>query len=114
MLSGHLPGLTQALLTHEEEHPLHEATQQARTLLQSSAYERLLLVDALSKQRELCLNILSILSQMARMALMRSPDAANKSTERWQKVLKASFEAEEQLRHNTATKLVLMRLMLEL
>ncbi|MDB5181694.1 MAG: hypothetical protein JWP13_457, partial [Candidatus Saccharibacteria bacterium] len=114
MLAGHLPGLTSALLSHEEQHPLHEATVQARALLQSSVYERLLMVDGLSKQRELIMNILSILSQMARMALMRSPEAATRATERWQRVLKVSFEAEKQLRHNTSSKLVLMRLMLEL
>jgi hypothetical protein len=48
------------------------------------------------------------------MALMRSTTAAPQSTERWQKILGASFEASEQLRRNTQAKLVLMNLMLEL
>jgi DNA polymerase-3 subunit delta' len=51
LVSGGLPGLTTALLTAQETHPLYEATQQARTLLQAKAYDRLLLVDGLSKQK---------------------------------------------------------------
>lgn len=114
LVSGGLPGLTTALLTAQESHPLYEATLQARSLLQAKAYERLLLVDSLSKQKQLAQDICFILGQMSRMALMRSAGAASQSTVRWQKILKASFEASEQLRRNTQAKLVLMNLMLEL
>lgn len=111
LLSGGMPGLTWALLTSPEEHPLYEATLQARSLLQSTAYERLLLVDGLTKQKQLCQDITFILGQMSRMALTRSqPETAK----RWQTIMKAAYAAQKSLQHNTQTKLVLMNLMLEM
>ena len=114
LVSGGLPGLTHALLTSDNTHPLHEATVQARSLLQATAYERLLMVDSLGKQRQLITDILFILGQMSRMAVLRSSDTSTKSTLRWQNVMKASFEAQEQIRRNASAKLVLTHLMLEL
>jgi DNA polymerase-3 subunit delta' len=111
LISGGLPGLTVSLLTSPEDHPLYEATNQARQILQSSAYERLTLIEGLSKQKQLCLDTTFILGQMAHMALMR---AQGDSAARWQKILKAAYEAQEHLRTNTQTKLVLMNLMLEI
>jgi DNA polymerase-3 subunit delta' len=111
LVSGGLPGLTHALLTDPEAHPLYMATLQARTLLQSTVYERLLLVDSLSKQKELCRDIVFILGQMSRMALVRGQGSAGK---RWQNIMKAAFAAQESLHKNTQTKLVLINLMLEM
>lgn len=112
MLSGGLPGLTDALLADSESHPLFEATVQARGLLQASAYERLAQVDSLSKQKQLSLDTLFILGQMARMALMRQPNSASAAAKRWQSILKASYTASDQLRRNAQAKLVLTNLML--
>lgn len=111
LVSGGLPGLTQALLTRPEDHPLYEATMRARTLLQATAYERLLTVDTLSKQKPLAIDVTFILGQMARMALTRSNGA---TVARWQTVMRAAFQAGERLRSNAQTKLVLMQLMLEI
>jgi DNA polymerase III subunit delta' len=110
LLAGELPGLAAALLTEDTDHPLLLATTHARGILQSKTYERLVLVDGLSKQKDLVTNILFILGQMSRMALMRSSAGAD----RWQRILAASYAATEQLRHNTQTKLVLTNLMLAL
>jgi hypothetical protein len=109
-LSGELPGLAAALLEQDDSHPLMTATVHARGILQSTTYDRLLLVDGLSKQKELCQDILFILMQMSRIALARS--ASVQATERWRKILHASYEAGEELRHNAQTKLVLTNLML--
>lgn len=114
MLSGGMPGLAKALLTDQTGHPLYEATVQARSLLQASAYERLVLVDGLSKQKQQSQYIVYILGEMARMALLRSTESSSKAAERWQKVLRASFAAQQQLRTNAQPKLVLINLMLEL
>lgn len=111
LVSGGLPGLTVALLESPEDHPLYEATVQARQILQSTMYERLLLVDSLSKQKQLCADIVFILGQMAHMAIARSSGAGAK---KWQGILKAAYVAAEDLRHNTQTKLVLINLMLEI
>ncbi len=112
MLGGELPGLASALLAQDTEHSLVAATTHARGILQSKTYERLLLVDGLSKQKQLCLDVLFVLGQMSRMALKRSADT--KAAARWQRVLRATYNATEQLQHNTQTKLVLTNLMLEL
>jgi DNA polymerase-3 subunit delta' len=110
LISGGLPGLTHALLVSDEQHPLFVATTHARGILQSKSYERLLLVDGLAKQKELCLDIFNILGRMSRMALTRSGDKA--SIDRWQKVMRATYDAEGQLNRSVQAKLVLTNFML--
>lgn len=106
-ISGGLPGLMHALL-NEADHPLMAATEKARQLLSQTAYERLLSVDELSKQRPLALDISFILQQMAHVSLQTASGAAAK---KWQNVLSASYEAAEALAANAQPKLVLTRLM---
>lgn len=110
LMSGGLPGLTQALLS-DEAHPLLEATKTARNILKQSTYERMLMVDTLAKQKELALNTLYILGQMAHISLQT---ASGKASRRWQKVLRASYSAREALLQSGQPKLVLSKLMLEL
>lgn len=114
LLSGGLPGLTHTVLTNQQAHPLFVATEEARVLLQSSAYERLVRVDALSKQKQLCSDILYILGQMSRMALLKSANGNEKSKQRWQNIMKASYKAQQQLDKNVQPKLVLANLMLDM
>lgn len=113
MVSGGLPGLMTALLTESTTHPLSAAIEQARTILVRSSYERLLLVDELSKQRQSIIDVLFVLTQMARTALIRGAGQSADSA-RWTRVLKACYTAERQLSRNVQAKLVLTRLMLEL
>lgn len=112
MLSGGLPGLTYALLTSEQEHPLFEATNLARSILQGTAFERLKLVDSLTKQKALCADVLYIIGLMSRMAIQRGSGGA--AGQRWQRIMKAAYAATIQLQHNTQPKLVLTNLMLTL
>lgn len=108
-ISGGLPGLTAALLSKEEAHPLLEAVQVARSLLQGSAYDRLVQVDALAKRKDFCRDVCFVLMQMAQTALTRTS-----GQKRWQQILAAAYRAEEQLLVNAQTKLVLTNLMLSL
>lgn len=110
VISGGLPGLTTALLQNDAEHPLMQAVQASRRLLQGSAYDRLLQVDALAKQKELSRDVCFVLMQMARMALARG----GAGQQRWLRVLTAAYRAEEQLRANAQSKLALANLMLSL
>lgn len=110
MISGGLPGLTAALLEGDSSHPLVAATIHARGILQSKAYERLLLVDSLSKQKQLTLDVLYVLSQMAKMSLLKASDIH--TSQKWRNILKASYEAQDQIARNVQTKLVLTHLML--
>lgn len=108
-LSGGLPGLAFALANHDMEHPLVKAAGIARELLQASSFERVSRVDVLVKDKEATRNLLYILMQMAHAALL-----TGRGTERWQQVLKASYNAETDLQGGAQPKLVLIKLMLEL
>jgi hypothetical protein len=99
-ISGGLPGLMNALLS-EAEHPLGAATQLARQILSQTSYQRLLLVDELSRQRDQARDVVYILQQMAHVSLGQS-------------VLTASYEASEALTTNAQPKLTLTNLMLNL
>ncbi|HEY5152977.1 MAG TPA: hypothetical protein VII55_03310 [Candidatus Saccharimonadales bacterium] len=107
-VSGGLPGLMKALL-EQTDHPLVQATEQARKLLSQAAYERLLSVDELAKQRQLALDTTFILQQMARVSLQT---AAGPAAVKWQAVLAASYRAAEALTASAQPKLVLTNLML--
>lgn len=109
-LSGNLPGLTAALLQNDTSHPLYEATTLARSLLQKTRFERLAEVDILSKQKQLCLDMLYVLQQMARTALLQGP--AQAAEKRWTNILQQGYQAETELLASGQPKLVLTNLML--
>lgn len=109
LMSGGLPGLMHALLTDEAEHPLKAAAITARQIIQASKFERLVLADKLSKQREQAIAVCDILGQMAHIKL-----AAGSTANPWPKLLTESYTAGQQLRFNTQPKLVLTNLMLSL
>jgi DNA polymerase-3 subunit delta' len=109
-LSGGSPGLLHALI-YEEDHPLLEATKIAREILSKSSYERLLLVDDLSKKRDTVNNILIILQQMAHFSLSSTN---SKVSPKWERILSASYDAAEALSSNGQVKLVLTNLMLNI
>lgn len=109
-VSGGLPGLMQALLS-DEEHPLTAATAMARRLLSATTYERLLIVDELAKQKQLAQDTAFILQQMARLSLQT---VTGQGAAKWQRILKASYEAAEQLKQSAQPKLCLTNLMLNM
>lgn len=110
VVSGGLPGLTAALLDADSEHPLKEAVRVARSLLQKTDYERLLMVDELAKRRDFCRDVCFVLLQMSQVALSKN----SSSYYRWQLVMKAAYHAQEQLLRNGQPKLILTNLMLQL
>ena len=109
-VSGGLPGLLSALLG-DKEHPLRPATEVARHLLQGSLYDRLLLVEGLSKQKEHIGQVLFILQQMAHSRLQAT---SGEQFARWEQILTASYEASDQLDKSGQPKLILDSLMLKL
>lgn len=108
-LSGGLPGLMSALLT-DNDHPLSLATEQARHLLSQPLEQRLIAVDALSKDKLLAVDTMTILQRMARISLQ---NANGKAAKRWQKILEASYTAAEALSANAQPKLALTNLALQ-
>ncbi|HEX7633587.1 MAG TPA: AAA family ATPase [Candidatus Saccharimonadales bacterium] len=109
-ISGGLPGLMTALL-EDSDHPLREATEIARKLLGQNTYERLLMVDQLSKQKTEAQDVLFILQQMAHVSLQT---ASGKVADRWKAVLQASYQASEQLANSAQPKLALTNFVLYL
>lgn len=107
-ISGGLPGLMHALL-EETDHPLKLATERARQLLSQSTYERLLTIDELAKQRQLALDTMFILQQMAHVSLRTATPV---TAAKWQAVLRASYQAAEALAANAQPKLALTNLAL--
>lgn len=109
-VSGGLPGLMSSILS-DEQHRLSTATEWARQLLAQSAYDRLLSVDELSKNRQQATDITFILKQMAHVSLQTAP---SKAAIKWRSILKASYEANEALSGNGNAKLILTKLMLSI
>jgi replication-associated recombination protein RarA len=110
-ISDGWPSLALAMLDPKAEHPFATATEQARGLLQQTTFERLSSVDALAKKRELCNDLCYILQQMAHIALQT---ASEKTLDRWQRVLTASYACQQALGARVNAKLAMTQLMLSL
>lgn len=113
-LSGGLPGLLHALL-HEEDHPLATSVAQAKDVLQKPLFERLSLIDTLSKQKEQALGVTEALDRIAQAGLAGA--SAKQDTPRikqWHKVRKSALHAQTALRRSANAKLVLTNLFLSL
>lgn len=116
LMSGGLPGLLHALLHGQDEHPLKQAVEQARSILRASTFERLAMIDNLSKQKSEYIRVLFVLQQMAHAAIAQSAEKnlAVQSVKQWHRVLTAAYEAQSAMLENTQSKLVLTNLMLQL
>jgi DNA polymerase-3 subunit delta' len=110
-ISDGWPSLALAMLDPKAEHPFAKATEQARELLQHTTFERLATIDALAKKRDLCNDVCYILQQMAHVALQT---ANEKTVNRWQRVLTASYACQQALAARVNAKLAMTQLMLSL
>lgn len=116
-LSGGLPGLMSALLSNSD-HPLNSAVQTARKLLQSSQFERLCLVDELSKKKAETQQVLFVLQHMSHAAIAQTaaanPPDADKRIRQWHKIMQAAYDAERAYAVSAQSKLTLTNLMLSM
>lgn len=113
LMSGGLPGLMQALLSTDASHPLYAATGIAREILQKSLFERLMMTDELAKQKQLWVDTLFILSQMA-VAALKQNSGGEAGLKRWYHILRTVHEAEQQTAASAQIKLVALHFMLAL
>lgn len=114
-LSGGLPGLMHALLDKDTTHPLLQAVASAKEVLQKSTFERLAMVETMSKQRDEARYTLKALQHIAQTGLdqaSKREDAAR--IKQWHHVLKITTSAADALSVNANTKLALSNLMLHL
>jgi hypothetical protein len=100
------------LIKQGADGPLKSAAAAAKRLLTSSKFERLILVDSMSRDKELSKSIIDVLSQMSSQAMAAAP--SENHIKKWLKIESASLEAERQLAANANPKLVLMNLVLNL
>jgi len=113
LMSGGLPGLTQALLEGDESHPLVAATSRARDVLQKPTFERLTMVDELVKNKQEWLDTLFIIDRMAQINLEK-PGSSQAVIKKWHGVLKAANDATTQTLASGQVKLVALNFMINL
>jgi len=113
MMSDGLPGLTQALLADDDTHPLVAAAARARDILQKPAFDRILLIDDLIKQKQQLLDTLFIMQRIAEINLQK-PDSNIAALRRWHSVLAASHDAYAQILASGQAKLVALQFMLNI
>lgn len=113
LMSGGLPGLMSALLDDDTDHPLVVAATKAREFLQTDTYNRLILADSLSKKREDSLSLVTMIEQMAHVAVKQSADrSASNRIKQWEHIMHLSYTAGIELRNSAQPKLVLTNLAL--
>jgi hypothetical protein len=114
-LSGGLPGLMHALLDEDTTHPLSAGVTQAKEILQKPVFERLAMVETLSKQREDARYVVRALQHIAQTCLDQAAGKGDEAKLRqWHKILRISTEAEQALGQSANVKLVLSNMMLHL
>jgi DNA polymerase-3 subunit delta' len=112
-LSGGLPGLMSALLDDDQTHPLSSGVAQAKEILQKQTFERLAMVEGLSKKREDARYVVQALQHIAQTCLVQAASKGDQAKlKQWHRILKVSTEAEQALGQSANTKLVLSNLML--
>ncbi len=114
-LSGGMLGLMTALLSGSEEHPLLSGVTAAKEILQKKLFERLVMVEGMSKQKDEAKCTLEALQHIAQTGIqqaVKKDDAAK--LKQWHRILKASTEATHALNNSANIKLVLSDLMLRI
>lgn len=114
-LSGGLPGLLAALITGDEEHPLMASVADAKAVLQKTPFERLSMVDALSKQRDSAKLLVGALGRIAEAMLEQAGAKGNAGqVKQWHRIRKAALQTHEALDRSVNAKLALSNLFLHL
>ncbi|HEV7454654.1 MAG TPA: AAA family ATPase, partial [Candidatus Saccharimonadales bacterium] len=114
-LSGGLPGLLTALITGDEAHPLLSSVAEAKAILQKTPFERLAMVDALSKQKDTAKLVVEALGRIAE-AMLAQAAAKGEAVriKQWHRIRTAALETHEALDRSANAKLALSSLFLHL
>ncbi|HSD55588.1 MAG TPA: AAA family ATPase [Candidatus Saccharimonadales bacterium] len=114
-LAGGLPGLMSALLVGDDTHPLLAGVADAKAILQKQTFERLAMVEGLSKQKETAKYVLQALQHIAQTGLDQAAKKEDLAKiKQWHHILKVSTNALNAMAQNANTKLVLSNAMLKL
>jgi DNA polymerase-3 subunit delta' len=114
-LSSGLPGLMHALLNEDDTHPLMAGAATAKELLQKTTFQRLALVDTLSKQKDETVYVLEALQRIAQTGLNQAAGKSDVSrVKQWHRILRVTTDALDALAQSANAKLVLSNAMLQL
>jgi len=112
LISDGKPGLMSALL-HNEDHALLPYIESAKQILTGNKYDRLLMVDTLSKQD--LFQLFTGLIIVSTAAFKQAVGKGNKAQiQRWHDIRDTAYQARKSLRSNPNSKLLLTDLMLSL
>lgn len=112
-LSGGYAGLMSALIANNTDHPLAQAVNDAKTLIKSSAYEKLIKIDVLSKQKESVFNLLDGLQRIVSSGLHQATQKQDRTNaKKFLQYSKQINDAQSALHSNSNIKLVLTDLFL--
>ncbi len=114
-LSGGLPGLLTALIQDDATHPLVDAVATAKDILQKQPFERLAMVDALSKQKEQTRAVLGALERIAQTGLAQATAKQDsKRIAQWHRIRKEVLKTSGALNRSANAKLAVSNLFLHL
>lgn len=114
-MSGGLPGLLTALIQDDATHPLVEAVAQAKEILQKTPFERLAMVDTLSKQKEQARAVVEALERIVQAGLDQATNRQDaKRIAQWHRLRKEVLKASNALSRSANAKLALSNLFLHL
>jgi DNA polymerase III subunit delta' len=114
-LSNGQQGLLAALLEQDSDHDLVTAINLAKSILAKSKFERVTIVDELSKQKNALPQLLQALKRIAYSGLdQAAAQSKDAQSRKWHAVLASVHETESLLPHNPNAKLLLTDLMLKI
>lgn len=115
LLSGGLPGLLVALLGDEQAHPLLASVAHAKQVLAGTPFERLALVEQLSKQKEDAARLTEALERIAQAGMQGAAARSDTSKIRqWHRVRVCALAARQSLEKSGNAKLTLTNLFLQM
>ncbi len=111
---GHI-GLMSSILSSSADHPIVRGIETAKEVLSLPVFERLLLIEDLSKDKDQILPLLEGLKRISRFMLQQnSSNENNKLALSWHKRLTIVLKAEHRLAKNAQPKLLLSDLFINL
>jgi DNA polymerase-3 subunit delta' len=114
-LSGGLPGLTAALMSEDEVHPLYQAVIDAKSLLQKTTFERLALVDSLSRDKNNTSLLVEALERIVQTGLEQAAIKRQESAlKRWQGLLETLVKMRSSIDKNANQRLALTYLFIHM
>lgn len=114
-LSGGLPGLLCALIRGDDTHPLITSVAEAKAVLQKTPFERLAMVDALSKQKDSAKLLVAALQRIAEAMLTQAATKGDATrVGQWHRIRKTALMTSEALDRSVNAKLALSNLFLHL